>query len=169
MKKSQIIGQVFVYILTIVIFGIILLYGYRAITKMRHRADDVLTIQVQKEMKNAVETTDYGSITKQEISVPNKVHQICFVDLKKSATGPPMPGICIQGHPDYQPLACDSWQSGTEANMFLVQDYGTVDAYYIGPIDIPNSYECIDALQGRVIIRLEGKGKYVELSEWPDI
>ena len=39
MKKGQIQGQVFIYVLTLIITGIILIYGYNAITGIRNRAD----------------------------------------------------------------------------------------------------------------------------------
>lgn len=156
MKKAQILGQVFIYILTIIIFGIILLYGYRAIKDMGARADQVLLIQLKKEMVNAIEKTDYGSVTKQELTLPNKYGEVCFVDLNRPANG-------LSEHP----LVYDSWDDNVEANMFLIKDKTTVDSYYIGNIEITNPYyRCVKAVQGKVTLRLEGKGRLVELSEW---
>lgn len=164
MRKAQVISQVFIYILTVVVFGIILLYGYNAIRNMSAKADQVLLIQLKKEIKNAIEKTDYGSVTKQELSIPSRFNEICFVDLNYDPS--PLTGICNQGDPDYQPLVCDSWDDDVKANMFLIKDKSTVESDDVGTIKIKGSsgYICIKAFQGRVILKLEGKGKYVELS-----
>jgi hypothetical protein len=167
MKKAQMISQVFIYILTIVVFGVILLYGYKSIQGMTNKADMVLLIQLKKEIKNAVEKTDYGSVTKQELSLPAKFNEICFVDLdfynNAAATD-----ICNPVEEDYRPLVCDSWDDNVQANLFLVKDAMTVDSDYVGNIKIGNTdkYVCIKSVQGKAALRLEGKGRYVELSEW---
>lgn len=166
MRKAQTISQVFIYILTIIIFGVILLYGYNSIRNMSQRADQVLLIQLKKEMVNAIEKTDYGSVTKQELSLPGRFNEICFIDLDYS--NPSITDICDSGHPDYQPLVCDSWEDKAPENMFLIKDKATIESHDIGNIKIGSPYyDCIKAVQGKVTIKLEGKGKYVELSEWP--
>lgn len=165
MKKAQMIGQVFIYILTIIIFGAILLYGYNAIRNMGNKADQVILIQLKKEMMNAIEKTDYGSVTKQELTLPKKFNEVCFIDLDYN--NPSITDICDSGHPDYQPLVCDSWDDKVKANMFLIMDKATIESHDIGKISIGYPYYvCIKALQGRVTVRLEGKGKEVEVSEW---
>jgi len=167
MKKAQMISQVFIYILTIVVFGVILLYGYKSIQGMTNKADMVLLIQLKKEIKNAVEKTDYGSVTKQELSLPAKFNEICFVDLDfyTSAT---TKNICNQLDEDYRPLVCDSWDDNVQANMFLIKDAMTVEPDYVGNIKIgdPDRYVCIKSVQGKAALRLEGKGRFVEISEW---
>jgi len=158
MKRAQLIGQVFIYILTIIIFGAIILYGYRAIQKMGSRADEVLRIQLQKDISDAIEKIDYGSVTKKELMLPKKFNEICFVDLKRLAD---------DDLEDYYPLVYDSWSEEAPANMFLIQDVLTVEPYYIGDITIQDEgWICIPSVQGKVAVRLEGKGKYVELSKW---
>jgi hypothetical protein len=160
MKKGQIIGQVFIYVITILVFGIVLLYGYKAIGSMSKKADQVMLIQLKKDIADAVEKTDYGSVLKYELTLPGKYNEVCFIDLPDDAN--------IVMNSDY-PLVYDSWIDKVSANMFLIQDKGTIESSYIGNIiiDDPN-YFCTKGIQGKLSVRLEGKGTKVRLSPWAD-
>ena len=56
MKKAQIQGQVFIYILTLIITGMILLYGYNAITGISKRAEQVELVKFKNDLKEDFET-----------------------------------------------------------------------------------------------------------------
>lgn len=126
---------------------------------MNSKADQVLLIQLKKQIADAVQKTDYGSVTQQNLLLPNEFNELCFVDLGKSANN---------DLNDEQPLVYDSWKDNVHVNMFLIKDKTDVDSDYIGSIKLIDSsgYFCTKAFQGKVSLRLEGKGKYVELSAW---
>jgi hypothetical protein len=158
MKKAQIIGQVFIYVITIIVFGIVLLYGYRAIGNMSNKADQVMLIQLKKDIANAVDKTDYGSVVKYDLTLPGKFNEVCFVDLSSDANN------AMQTN---YPLVYDSWRDKVSANMFLIEDKGTIESSYIGNIIIDDPYYfCTKGTQGRLSVRLEGKGTKVRLSSW---
>ncbi|PIN78936.1 hypothetical protein COV14_01535, partial [Candidatus Woesearchaeota archaeon CG10_big_fil_rev_8_21_14_0_10_33_12] len=73
MKKAQIQGQVFIYILTLIITGMILLYGYNAIKSISERAKQVELVKFKNDLKEDFETIsfDYGSVKTMSYHVPS--------------------------------------------------------------------------------------------------
>lgn len=160
-RKSQIFGQVFIYILAIIIFSIVLLYGYKTIKGFSNQADEVSLIQLTTDIKTSVKkiSSDYGSVIKKEFSIPGKYSYVCFIDL------------VYQAHTSLQadhPAVYNSWYDKAQSNMFLITTKEEIQPYYIEGIGISNSpwYNCINVSRGKIVLSLEGKGNYVELSEW---
>lgn len=166
-RKSQIFGQVFIYILAIIIFSLVLLYGYKTIKDFSKKAEDVSLIQLTTDIKTSVKkiSSDYGSVIKKELSIPGKYRYVCFVDLQYHAQTAGT-GICIDGNPDYHPTICNSWEDATQQNMFLITVKEEIQPYYIQGIEIEDKYKCLYVKERKIVLRLEGKGDYVELSEW---
>lgn len=168
-RKSQIFGQVFIYILAIIIFSLVLLYGYKAIKDFSNRAEDVTMIQLVNDIKKSVKNIDYDSVIKKEFSIPGKYDYVCFVSLESygqaSSTdlcNPPPPT-----NQDYHPAVCNSWTDETKKNMFLITAKEEIESHNIGNIKISAPYyECIEINQGKIVLKLTGKGDHVELSEW---
>ncbi len=158
-RKSQIIGQVFIYILAIIIFSGILLYGYKIIKGFSNKADDVTFIQLTTDLKTSVKKikSDYGTVIKKELRIPGKYSTICFIDLDYLAE------ISLQ---DEHPAVYNSWKDKTKENMFLITATEDIQPYHIEGIKISSKYNCMAVNQGKILLRLEGKGEYVELSEW---
>ena len=81
MKKGEIFGQIFVYIIAIIIVAFLLVFGYRAISTFKEKADQVAMVQFKNEMQKAIETIslDYGSVKVKEFMLPEDVKKVCFV------------------------------------------------------------------------------------------
>ena len=81
MRKGQIIGQVFIYILAVILTAIILGYGYRAIVSFKEKSEQVSYINFRTELQNAVEaiTPDFGSVKIIDLSVPGNFKKVCLV------------------------------------------------------------------------------------------
>ncbi len=158
-RKSQVIGQVFIYILALIIFSLVLLYGYKTIKNFSNKADDISLIQLTTDIKTSVKkiSYDYGTVIKKEISIPGKYSHVCFIDLDHQAE------ISLQ---DEHPAVYNSWYDRAQSNMFLITEKEEIQPYHIEGIKILDKYECLDVKQGKIILRLEGKGDHVELSEW---
>lgn len=172
-RKSQ-IQQVFIYILAIIVFSMILLYGYKSIKGLGQKADDVILLQLKTKITSTVKkaVSDYGSVIREELDIPGDYDRVCFVDLSKSSEALDQE-VCDSVSPDYEPLVCDSWEANAKSNMFLLSKSGDVLTYDIGDIRIEKDeggvieyYECINVLQQKIVLRLEGEGDYVLLSEW---
>ena len=55
MRRGQIIGEVFVFILALVIFSGVLLYGYRAIFSVQEGIEDAAFVSFYEGLKNKIE------------------------------------------------------------------------------------------------------------------
>lgn len=174
-KKSQ-VQQIFIYVVAIILFALILAYGYKAINDFRKRTDDISLLQLEKDISSTVKRVapDYGTIVKKELSIPLGYKKICFVDLVTPSLVYTNEKICedVTGNTDYNPIVCDSWKDGAGYNMFGISDKDTL-TYDVGKIKIEydnngnlQHYFCSDVVNGRITLRLEGKGNHVLLSKW---
>ena len=167
MKNAQVIGEVFIYILAVVLFSLIMIYGYNSIRNLGEKADTVVILQLGKQLSSAVKktTSDYGTVIKEEVSIPNKYDKVCFIDL--SYTGQESTSICTLGNQDYNPVICNSWKDRISKNMFLISKDTDVISIDIGKIKISKEhYFCQNVIFGKIALKLEGKGSYVEFSSW---
>ena len=171
-KKSQIMGQVFIYILAIVIFSMVLLYGYKAIKGFTKQQEDITLIQLKTQVAQTIESISYdtGTVRSPSFDIPAKYKQVCFADLSKLSEATSIGGPCYSTvwRPREYPIICDSWEAGVEKNLFLVATLEE-EPYYVGNITVDNQYGllCINATQGKIKLRLEGLGDKTKISEWP--
>ena len=168
MKKGD-VSQIFVYITAIIIFGVIFLFGYKAINHFLDESDKVGYITFKTDMEKAVRTikNDFDSVivysAERPLRVPSRYTEVCFVDFGFTR------GACPA---ELSPAACDSWKTypdweQTTANVFTVPD-GPVQIK-VTPVKLadvqgnPVSHLCV-ATRGRVDVRMVGKGSYTLVS-----
>ncbi|MBI1934905.1 hypothetical protein HYS31_00545 [Candidatus Woesearchaeota archaeon] len=161
MKKSQLYGQVFIYILTLLIISFVLVYGYNAIRNFQDRAEQVSCLRFRNELKNAIELiqSDYGSVRKLALEVCAGYSKVCFVESKETPCILTSTPCVIQ---DLDPIIEDNIRDRTGKNTFFI-DKAVEESYYIGSISVNPDVHCIKAVNGKISITLEGKGDYVEL------
>ena len=154
-KKSQIQSQVFVYVLALVIMGMILLYGYKSISTMREKGEqiDLLTFKTDLADEISKMSSDYGSARIITLKSPAGFSEVCFIDLEKN------PSEDIR---TTHPLVYESWIDDT-ANVFLIKDlaeeFQLIEENNKPLIQIKNpGYVCIQVINNRVSLRLEGIG-----------
>jgi hypothetical protein len=181
MKKAQITGQIFIYIMAALIFGLVLLYGYSAIGDFLKRTNQVSEIELATDLKSSIKSIASSQDVKQKsISVPSRFKEICFIDLNKQRfdIGNTEPELCKPTKDDgsvneeYNLLICNFWKSETQQNVFLLP--GADIKMYVGEIEVykgPTTpypgYNCTSIVGGKVKLRLEGKGDKTYVSEWP--
>jgi hypothetical protein len=165
MRKGQIIGQVFIYILSVVIISAILIYGYTAVSEFRDRSQNVAKVKLQNDITNAISklSSDYGSVQRKELYLGEYL-EMCFVDNYE-----PSPTIPASTNK----LIADNVQSRTGNNVFLIKETleqsfraGTISVGDSGESAVDTDVVCIDAISNRVEVRLEGKGDHVHISPW---
>lgn len=161
-RKSQLYSQVFIYILSIFLISFILIYGYNAIHNFITGAERIECLKFKNDLSNAIENIlgDYGSVQIKEFSLCGDYSKVCFVESFE--------GIETSNLPlelDIDPIIEDSISSGTEKNVFLIENIAK-ESYYIGKISVEPDIFCINATNNRISLRLEGKGKYVLLSQY---
>lgn len=80
MKKSQ-ISQVFTYIASTLVIGLIVIIGYKAIDMMMGKQCEAQRAIFERDMLNFIdEYSDYGSVHEEIIKVPCGTKEICFAD-----------------------------------------------------------------------------------------
>jgi len=163
MKKGQIQGQVFIYILTLIITAAILLYGYNAIKGLNENAEQVEFIQFKEDLEKDFKTisSDYGSVKTKTYSVPSKVKEICFHQDVDIEIDYPSDSVNINN-----PLILDSLRE-TDNNVFLVMG-NVIEPMELSRIEIDDddiSLLCIPISSSRLKLRLEGRGDGVSVKQ----
>jgi hypothetical protein len=172
MRKGQVAGQIFIYIIAIVVVGFILLYGYSAIKNFRERGDEVEFISLKTNIESSVKSiaSDYGSVRRPDFAVPGKYTEVCFVDRNKAAAAD-ISGLCDSTKDDYEPIACEGWKT-KRYNVFLIPDGS--EGFDVGEISIYNAatgegnapYICVPVVNGKLRVTLTGKGDRVQVEEY---
>lgn len=159
MKKGQIIGQIFIYILAIILIAFVLGYGYKTIAAFGQKTEQVSFLKFKTELQNAVKTitTDFGSVKIKVFPVPGNYNEVCFVRSHESF--PPISLIFSN-----YPIISDSVESDVEKNVFLVKNTAK-DSFYVGKIVTNPDLYCVNVTNSAIKLRLEGKGDHVVISE----
>ena len=153
-------SQIFIYILAIILFSFILLYGYSVIKSWTSEIDDVRYLDFVKRLESSVKLySDYGDVNIKTFDAPSGYKGICFVDL--SVPDPGSKGICQSTRGDYNPIICDSWKAKNQ-NVFLVPPAET--PITLEEIKVSSGYKCFDFRNGKVTIRFEGLGDRTKIS-----
>lgn len=149
-KRAQISGQIFIYILAIIIAGLVILYGYKAISSMIKTGEDIALIDFKNQIEGDMErlATSYGDVKTQSYILPGGTRTICFVDddaiKNKVALDSPYP------------IINNAVQTGARQNIFLIPMV-KIQLYAEG-LQLNTDFLCINESRGRVNLRLEGKG-----------
>jgi hypothetical protein len=167
MKKSQIAGQIFVYVLSLIIIGLIVLFGYRAVNMIMDYQVKMDEINFMTRFEEAISKTDYKDVEIKTFKVPGKYRKICLVSQNHGSL------------PNIDPLPLTQW-TNTEDNVLLytgiteflpmkvsktlVLDMPTPDAVPDPDEQTKNTYLC-KTVQGSITLRLEGLGSSVFVSE----
>lgn len=169
MKKAQTPGQIFIYIIAIVVVGMIIAYGYSAIKSFGQKGEQVEYITLKTGLESSIKSisSDYGSIKRPDINVPGKYELVCFVDKEKYDSAS---ALCKKNSGDegkfFNPVACSGWENGRD-NVYLIPD-GT-DSFDVGDIVISNKgnhFICLDVINNRINLQLKGLGDKVEISQY---
>jgi len=157
MKKAQMIGQIFTYVLSILLIGLILIYGYNAITTFREKSEQVTFVKFKNDLSNMVEiiSPDYGSVKIRDFEVPGGYNKVCFVE-----NFPAFPSLSNTGYPIIE----DSVRSKVKKNVFLVEQRAE-KSFFIGDISVENDILCFEVINNVVKVRFEGKGDHALLAE----
>jgi len=140
-KKAQVIGQVFVFILAVLVFVLVVTYGYRAI-KITLENQAILTlIQFKNDLENTAESIKArpGSAREFKLRTPTNTNEICFVDFEN-------PESLEQN----RPLIYSLWNS--KRNIFLLPKPSI--SFYLPNFKVENGYCCINT-KGNILLRFE--------------
>jgi len=163
MKKSQIQSQLFIYILSIIIIGLLLYFGIHWIGELIKSEDIIDSTRFRIDLENSFDSIrpQYGSADNFEYSVPDGVDMVCFVDNTKDRTFISTTDLCDQAHEDYSALICNSWKDNISSVLFSPP----LEDINIGNLDMESPFICFKTSMKRKIgLRLVGLGDKVRIS-----
>ena len=163
MGRGQIQSKVFMYILASIILILVIFYTYKAITAFKDHQRRAILAELEEKLKTAVEiaSSKFGYVGIETLRVPDGTAEVCFVDLNNT------PGVLSSTLVDRYPVIKDSLESGSQLNMFLISDDGTVtESMYIGELcfDWPY-YKCVKTPKNILKVAVEGKGNCVTIRQ----
>jgi hypothetical protein len=174
MRKAQIFGQVFIYTLAAIVFGLILLFGYRAISSFMQTGEDVALIDLKHQVQTSIDSIgSTPDVQKRTFNIPSKYTKICFLG---NATADEKRTTCLcrdeEGcigmrsatNNDYNPMLCKAWIDGTRQNVFLIPQANIEIS--VNKIILADYYLCVPVEKGKVELRLEGKGDATLIRVW---
>ncbi len=161
-KKSQIQGEVIIYILAVIIASFILIYGYGAIKNLVSTQEDILIVTFKEDVRSEVtkKSYEFKNINLIKYQVPQNFDEVCVVDLKRFQDSYVLASLSSNT------LIHDSVKDGVKRNIFLVDDGVMRDGFYAGNLAPLNGYECIQVYSGEISLKYEALGKEgVKISE----
>lgn len=161
-KRSQIPSQIFIYVVAIILFSFVLVYGYNAIKGFKERSEQISYIKFKTDLISTVKriSSDYGTLKREEFFIGGEYKEVCFVQSYKPPTN------LAANIPN--PLIKDSVGSGVDKNTFLFTTK-LQESFNVGKINVTNEnkgYLCIDTVNGKVKIQFLGKGDHALVSDW---
>jgi hypothetical protein len=159
-NKGQIQSQIFVYILSIVIISLVLIYGYNAIKGFKERQEQITLVEFENDIRLLINQASpkYDSIEKGDIAMPSEFSSICFVDTESLGTDE---NCELQG--TSATVVSDAISSST-ANIFLIPD-GSRN-FKIGNLEVEGGCICIPKTGSNAVFRVQGLGNGVRISTW---
>jgi hypothetical protein len=169
--KGQLAGQVFMYILGIIVVGIILLVGLRGLNTVQENQCKVQYTQFVTELSGEIEKNKkWGTNKYVDIRLPCDVEQVCFVSRTVVDTVPSgdvtADEALISG---ISPLVSSGIADGVNINVFLRTKDGIegVERFATpAPLALPTDdpFRCIGR-DGIARIHFKGQGQLVEVAD----
>ena len=184
--RRGVAAQTFIYILAVIVFAVIILVGYRAITGFLEKGEQVSFAAFKSDMERAVNDIygDFGSVVvydnRNPLRLSGKFDEVCFLDLDRSGQAR-QSDICDEASSEFRPLLCAVWKDANgwrpgEENVFLfppVAGSGGVSVYKIwldtnGDLEegqvSDDGWLCTPVISGKINLRIEGRGDHAFIS-----
>lgn len=166
MKTAQ-ISQIFIYVISILIVGLILYYGYTHVKGFGKKEEELSFITFKNSLDEAIHriSSDYGTMQIKEFEVPAKYTKVCLVtsDWIERYAGSQdieIPGSELSEGEKF--IITDSISGGSKNNVFLFPD-GT--AFSIETrMEVEDFVKCFESSRNKITIRIEGLGNRARIS-----
>ena len=160
-RKSQIAGEIFIWILALIILAVIVFYGYKAISGFMQRGEEVSFIQFKNNLESEVSvlSTQLNDVVvfneRNPLRIPSKYKKVCFVS--EDAVEGDVPIELNDNLKKIIETAINTPEliEKTE-NVFL--EPSAVNPLYVGKIEVDGRILCVPVVKGRIDIRLTGLG-----------
>jgi hypothetical protein len=169
-KKGFDANQMFIYIVSIVVVGLIMVFGYNAVQQLLKSTGDVEVASFKKNFEKVAEKArlDHGSIKTLSVPVPGQFSQLCVIDLTKPSTeacSGDLPYAVCQFWQDYSEAAASNYDVDSQ-NLFFVNDKQEIgDAFYIKDMRVAETPYAFCVNTQKATFRFTGQRKEVFVEE----
>ncbi|MBI1970083.1 hypothetical protein HYS48_05290 [Candidatus Woesearchaeota archaeon] len=111
-KKALVAGQIFLYLFTLVIVVLVLIFGYRMVSNFQDRSEELTLLKFKKDLQATIEGVTFGTKKVRTFDVPPGYKDFWLID-------PATMGKCPYAD-RVPPLIQDSINSGSPHNAFLL-------------------------------------------------
>jgi len=142
LKRKAQISQVFTYLIIILVVGLILIFGYKAVIWITDTHCEQQRISFEKSLLGFIdEYSDYHSIHEETLKAPCDVTEVCFAN---SSYCPRISStLSIQGLPDDTVIRSNV--DDCTANIFIKNDFTKALAFSDKVVLKGNHYQCFKA------------------------
>ncbi|MBT3408896.1 hypothetical protein HN415_09535 [Candidatus Woesearchaeota archaeon] len=168
-NKAQAQSQMFIYILSIIIIGLLLFFGIKWIGELIKTGDKIDSTKLTVELENAFNTMrpQYGSAESYNFYIPRGIEKVCFVDStitkNQLLLTPANYPVCDPNNEMYDSLICLAWKDNASSILFSPSLDVGVNLGHIEIIDSKRSF-CYDVTENRKIkLKLIGLGDAVRV------
>ena len=163
-RAGQIAGQVFIYIITLVVVAVILIFGYRSISTFKNKTDEVGALQFKQQLESSIKSISgqFGTLKVKEFELNSQYKELCFVNNYDFDTHADLNAQFA----DY-PLILDSFSNNQPtSNAFLIlKDRSVAESYTLGKVaPSAGNFECFPFNRSVVTLHIEGKGDHAVIS-----
>ena len=168
-KQGVGVTQVFVYIVAVITFALIMIFGFKAIFGFIKDTQKIELVQFKSSLENSIEQlhSEFGAVRTEQFLAPGHFQQICFLDLDYQHTPEQLQQLCA-----LDSRACVTWEESRgynlEAeNVFLTSTESNLEIPRIKVyrIEIPDQgFLCLPIRNGKFTLILEGLGDRTRLS-----
>jgi len=169
-KGQEIIGQIFVYMLSAAVIIFVVVYGYGAVKNFKQKSEEIADIRFNQNLKESFNRlyTNIGSTivydNNNRFPVSSNYKKVCFAE---TDTNDYVSAEALSSYPLIKASICGSGQCNncndcSRDNVFLVTD-DMEKSFYIKNLEVGNNnnFLCINVENGHINFKLESKGKYV--------
>jgi len=150
--RGQIAGQIFIYIMVVIVIGIIALIGYNAIKNITQKSCQVEQLGFKTDLESDIaKYNSYGSVNKKILPAPCDYDEVCFV-AANATTGK----IACDAHN----IIAQSYDQKANQNIFVVSKNSVIPMGYSNLITVndPTKCTCIPQKNGNFYVTFIGQG-----------
>jgi len=163
-KKGQMQSQLFVYIISILVVGMLLYFGITWIGELTKTAEKIDATKFKVDLENSFDSirTEYMDQRNFEYSVPSGIDRVCLLDSFTDLQVATIYGLCDTASDDYDPRICNIWKDNSSSIAFSPPLDTEIN---LGSIIVDDpKYMCFSSTNSRNLrLRLVGLGDKVHV------
>jgi hypothetical protein len=154
--KAQIQGQVFVFLLALVIVAVILFLGYKGVQMISSQAQKAQLDKFKDAITHDVQLyQDYGSASEAiKYSLPSSVQYVCFLNAKPYD---PRNELCDSASDNYHLIACNAWSGNEFPSVFIIPPQNNFELK-IQTLSVNGGAFCLKTSLGSIYVKYVGEG-----------